>query len=72
MKVIQQESVCWKSFPGESKLQVYHPLAAKKVSRIKGAKLSAVSVSGPYLRVFTLPWPISRTRHWAKRNLGHL
>lgn len=62
----------WKSAPGETKLQVHDPKSAKKVSRICSAKLSGFSVAGPYLRLFTLPWPLSRTRDWVKRNLGHL
>ena len=62
----------WKSSPGESKIQVHDPTAARKVARIASAKLSGASVSGPYLRLFTVPWPISRTRHWVKRNLGNL
>ena len=62
----------WKSAPGETKLQVRDPKLAKKVSRICSAKLSGFSAAGPYLRLFTLPWPLSRTRDWVKRNLRHL
>jgi hypothetical protein len=63
---------CWKSAPGETKLQVRDPKSAKKVLRIRSAKLSGFSVAGPYLRLFTLPWSLSRTRDWLKRNLRHL
>lgn len=63
---------CWKSTPGETKLQVHDPNSAKKVSRIRSAKLSGFNVAGPYLRLFTLPWPLRRTRDWVKRNLRHL
>jgi hypothetical protein len=62
----------WKSAPGETKLQVHDPKSAKKVLRIRCSRLSGYSVTKPYLRLFTLPWPLKRTRDWVKRNFKHL
>ncbi|MBT7874877.1 MAG: hypothetical protein HN758_10660 [Verrucomicrobia bacterium] len=62
----------WKSMPGETKLQVHDPESAKKIARIRGVRLSGFNVVRPYLRLFTLPWSVRRTRDWVKRNLKHL
>ena len=59
----------WKVVPGVCWIQCNDPKTAKRLSRVKEAKLVAESYSGGYLRTYELPWNLLRSRRWVKRSI---
>ena len=59
----------WKVAPGVCWIQCNDPRTAKRLSRVKGAKLVAEVYSGGYLRTYELPWNLLRARRWVKRSI---
>ena len=59
----------WKVAPGVCWIQCNDPRTAKRLSRVKGAKLVAEACSGGYLRTYELPWNLLRARRWVKRSV---
>ena len=59
----------WKVAPGVCWIQCNDPKTAKRLSRVKEAKLVAEAYSGDYLRTYELPWNLLRARRWVKRSI---
>ena len=59
----------WKVAPGVCWIQCNDPKTAKRLSRVKEAKLVAEACSGGYLRTYELPWNLLRARRWVKRSV---
>ena len=59
----------WKVAPGVCWIQCNDPETAKRLSRVKDAKLVAEACSGGYLRTYELPWNLLRARRWVKRSI---
>ena len=59
----------WKVAPGICWIQCNDPKTAKRLSRVKEAKLVAEAYSGDYLRTYELPWNLLRARRWVKRSI---
>ena len=59
----------WKVAPGVCWIQCNDPETAKRLSRVKEAKLVAEAYSGDYLRTYELPWNLLRARRWVKRSI---
>ena len=63
-------TVAWKVAPGVCWIQCNDPGTAKRLSRVKGAKLVAEACSGAIqLRTYELPWNLLRARRWVKRSI---
>jgi hypothetical protein len=50
---------CW--------IQCNDPKTAKRLSKVKGAKVVAASQTGAYLRTFEVPWKLPQAREWCIR-----
>ena len=59
----------WKVAPGVCWIQCNDPGSAKRLSRVKEAKLVAEAYSGDYLKTYELPWNLLRARRWVKRSI---
>ena len=59
----------WKVAPGVCWIQCNDPKTAKRLSRVKEAKLVAEACAGGYLKTYELPWNLLRARRWVKRSI---
>ena len=59
----------WKVAPGVCWIQCNDPETAKRLSRVKEAKLVAEAYSAGYLKTYELPWNLLRARRWVKRSI---
>lgn len=50
---------CW--------IQCNDPKTAKRLSKVKGAKVVATSLAGAYLRTFEVPWKLPQAKEWCIR-----
>ncbi len=64
-----QTSVFWNSDDGDLRIQVHTPERARRLARVRGVRLVAYSVHGPYCRIFTVSKPPRWAMGWIRRAL---
>ena len=62
----------WKVSAGSAWIQCRCPKSAKRLAKVKGAKLVAQAHTGPYLKTYEVPWTLERAKEWAVRAVKEL
>ena len=62
----------WKVSAGYCWVQCRCPKSAKRLAKVKGAKLVAQAHTGPYLKTYEVPWTLERAKDWVVRTVKEL